>query len=220
MFITHPRPKKSILPAPVKKRKFDHKVEEINFDIDAREEYLTGFHKRKLQRVKRAQEEAAKREKEEKLESRKHAREQRKQEVEEHVDHVNKLLREAARAGNVGGEEDSDEEKDEWQGLPDGPTEESIDHEEEYIDEDKYTSVTVESVSVSRDGLHKPEEEPDTEDEEEKERREALAKAEKEKDVRPKKQKKPKFRYESKLDRSIANKKQKIKKLKARGARE
>lgn len=147
-------------------------------------------------------------------------RQDRKREVEEHVDHVNKLLREAARAGNVSDQEASDDENEEWQGLPDGPTEESVDHEEEYIDEDKFTSVTVESVSVSRDGLHKPEEEPDSEDEEEKARREALAKSAKEQAARPKKQKKPKFRYESKMDRSIANKKQKIKKLKARGARE
>jgi ribosomal RNA-processing protein 17 len=99
--------------------------------------------------------------------------------------------------------------------LPDGPTDEPLDHEEEYIDEDKYTSVTVESVSVSRDGLHKPEEEPDTE-EEEKERREATARSAKEQAARPKKPKKQKFRYESKFDRSIANKKQKIRKLKAR----
>ncbi|KAF3000365.1 hypothetical protein E8E14_004951 [Neopestalotiopsis sp. 37M] len=218
MFITHPRPKKSILPTLSKKRKVAHTVEEINFDTDARQEYLTGFHKRKLQRVKRAQEEAAKREKEEKLEARKQIRQERKREVEEHVDHVNKLLREAARAGNVSDEEGSDEENDEWQGLPDGPTaDEPLDHEEEYIDEDKYTSVTVESVSVSRDGLHKPEAEPDTEDEAEKERREALARAANEKEkTRPRKEKKKKFRYESKHDRSIANKKQKIKKLKAR----
>lgn len=143
-------------------------------------------------------------------------REDRKREVEDHVDHVNKLLREAARAGNVSDQEGSDGENEEWEGLPDGPTDEPLDHEEEYIDEDKFTSVTVESVSVSRDGLHKPEEEPDTEDEEDKKRKEAAAKADKETPARPKKQKKQKFRYESRMDRSITNKKQKIKKLKAR----
>ncbi|KAK6080249.1 nucleolar protein 12 [Seiridium cupressi] len=216
MFTTHPRPKKSILPPLSRKRKAAHTIEEVSFNPDARQEYLTGFHKRKLQRAKRAQEEAAKREKEEKLVARKQMREERKREVEEHVDHVNKILREAARAGNVSDQGSSDEEDGEWEGLPDGPVEESIDHEEEYLDEDRYTSVTVESVSVSRDGLHKPEEEPDTEDEEEKVRREALARSAKEESARPKKQKKPKFRYESKMDRSIANKKQKIKKLKAR----
>lgn len=81
--------------------------------------------------------------------------------------------------------------------------------------------MTVESVSVSRDGLHKPEEEPTSEDEEVKARREEaarLAELEKQKKAaHPKKQKKPKFRYETKMERSIANKKQKIRKLKARG---
>lgn len=66
-----PRPKKSILPPPSKKRKATHTVEEITFDNSARQEYLTGFHKRKVQRQKHAQEEAAKRAREEKIEFRK-----------------------------------------------------------------------------------------------------------------------------------------------------
>lgn len=66
-----PRPKKSLLPPPSKKRKATHTVEEISFDNSAREEYLTGFHKRKVQRQKHAQEEAAKRAREEKIEFRK-----------------------------------------------------------------------------------------------------------------------------------------------------
>lgn len=69
-----PRPKKSLLPPPVKKRKTEHAIEEISFDTDARQEYLTGFRKRKLQRVKRAQEEAEKRAKEERREARKQVR--------------------------------------------------------------------------------------------------------------------------------------------------
>lgn len=66
-----PRPKKSLLPPPSKKRKATHTVEEISFDNSARQEYLTGFHKRKVQRQKHAQEEAAKRAREEKIEFRK-----------------------------------------------------------------------------------------------------------------------------------------------------
>lgn len=66
-----PRPKKSILPPPSKKRKTTSAVEEVNFDLDARQEYLTGFHKRKQQRIKLAQEENAKRAHQEKLEMRK-----------------------------------------------------------------------------------------------------------------------------------------------------
>lgn len=67
----HPRPRKSILPPPSKKRKTTSAIEEINFDFDARADYLTGFHKRKVQRVKKAQEEAAAKERAEKLEARK-----------------------------------------------------------------------------------------------------------------------------------------------------
>lgn len=66
-----PRQKKSILPHPNKKRKNTSAVEEVTFDHDARQEYLTGFHKRKQQRIKHAQDAAAKRAKAEKIETRK-----------------------------------------------------------------------------------------------------------------------------------------------------
>lgn len=56
---------------PRKKRKVASAIEEIAFDTSAREDYLTGFHKRKLQRIKRSKEEAAKKEREEKLAARK-----------------------------------------------------------------------------------------------------------------------------------------------------
>lgn len=49
-----------------KKRKLTPKVEEVNFDPDARQEWLTGFHKRKVQRAKNAQEVAIQKMKEEK----------------------------------------------------------------------------------------------------------------------------------------------------------
>lgn len=57
--------------APRKKRKPASAIEEISFDSSAREDYLTGFHKRKLQRIKHAKEEAAKKEREDKLAARK-----------------------------------------------------------------------------------------------------------------------------------------------------
>jgi ribosomal RNA-processing protein 17 len=68
-----PRPKKSLLPLPNKKRRIEHKIEEISFDDSKREDYLTGFHKRKVQRIKRAQEENEKKAKEERREMRKQA---------------------------------------------------------------------------------------------------------------------------------------------------
>lgn len=70
MFV-HPRIKKSAPLPPPKKRKRHYNIDEINFDDGARHEYLTGFHKRKLQRVKRAQEESEKKAREERIEMRK-----------------------------------------------------------------------------------------------------------------------------------------------------
>lgn len=63
--------KLSILPTHGnKRRKEDYTVQEIKFDPSAREDYLTGFHKRKLQRIKHAKEEAIKKEREAKIEAR------------------------------------------------------------------------------------------------------------------------------------------------------
>lgn len=45
--------------------------EELTFDFAQRQEYLTGFHKRKQARIKHAQELAAKKEREEKIRDRK-----------------------------------------------------------------------------------------------------------------------------------------------------
>jgi ribosomal RNA-processing protein 17 len=64
-----PRPKRTLLSSgpPSKKRKTLHKIDEISFDNDARADYLTGFHKRKVARATRAREEAEKREREERV---------------------------------------------------------------------------------------------------------------------------------------------------------
>ena len=59
------------LPPSRKKRKSSSAIEEISFDFSAREDYLTGFHKRKLLRIKHAKEEAAKKDREDKLAARK-----------------------------------------------------------------------------------------------------------------------------------------------------
>lgn len=54
-----------------KRRKVSDKVEEITFDSAARQEFLTGFHKRKLQRARHAQEIAEKKAQQMKREERK-----------------------------------------------------------------------------------------------------------------------------------------------------
>lgn len=72
MFITRPREKKNPLAVPPrKKRKADFAIEEINFDDSARSDYLTGFHKRKVQRQKQAQEIATEKARQEKIAFRK-----------------------------------------------------------------------------------------------------------------------------------------------------
>ncbi|KUI63934.1 Ribosomal RNA-processing protein 17 [Cytospora mali] len=221
-----PRPKKSPLPPPSKKRKATYAVEEITFDNTARQEYLTGFHKRKVQRQKHAQEEAAKRAREERIVFRKQIREERKKEVEDHVKNVEAILKESRVAGLGSDEEEaeegeSDKEDDEWDGIDDAapaPALEPVDHEEEYIDEDLYTTVKVEAVSVDRDGLHNKAEleaqGEDGEEEDQKKQKGAVgsnAAGKKGRNDEPKRKKK-KFRYESKLERSLTNRKNKARK--------
>lgn len=57
--------------APPNKKRKTGQPEEIIFDPAARQDYLTGFHKRKEARKKHAQEVAAKLEKEERVSARK-----------------------------------------------------------------------------------------------------------------------------------------------------
>ncbi|ROT43145.1 hypothetical protein SODALDRAFT_319667 [Sodiomyces alkalinus F11] len=209
-----PRIRKTV-PPPPKKRKTISAVEEVNFDFDAREEYLTGFHKRKLQRIKYAQEQAAKKAREEKLQLRKQLREERKREVEEHVQTVNRLLREAQAADSGDDQEIQAEDFEEWDGIEEEKADEPVDHEDEYIDEDRYTTVKVEAVSVTRDGFEKiRDDEPDREQQDEEDtshKQQDDGKVAPQKN-RLQKKKKPKFRYETKLERRTEERKQKAKK--------
>lgn len=113
-------------------------------------------------------------------------------------------------------EESPEYESDEWDGFPDRPNNELVDQEEEYIDEDRYTTVTVESVSVSRDGLEKPSIRQDSDDSDgddntdKGEDGEDTSKS-KVSSTKPKKKKK-KFRYENKFERQITDKKQRASK--------
>lgn len=213
-----PRPKKPLL-VPSKKRKAAPSIEEISFDNTARADYLTGFHKRKQERIKKAQEIAAEKARKEKIELRKQIREERKKDIENHVQQVNALLREAQMAGHHG---DSDDGSDnEWGGFADPPPAlEPMNFEEEYIDEDKFTTVTIESVNVDRDGLHKPEADNSSEDDDDEAQKKRETKAGKEgakaKDQQRPKKKKKKFRYETKLERRATERKHKAKKLAAR----
>ena len=78
-------------------------------------------------------------------------RDGRKADLEKHVEAVDITIREAAVALDSSDEEDEGEEKS-WHGIQDNQ-EHLVDHEDGYIDEDRFTTVTVEAVEVSKDGL-------------------------------------------------------------------
>lgn len=151
-------------------------------------------------------------------------REERAKNLEEHIQTVHKLLHEAERAGTD--EKPSEKKSDEeWDGISEDEVAEepALDLEEEYIDEDKYTTVTVEAVSVDRDGIHKPrtlrdeEEAETTKNKKKKEAADEAAQAEADKKSKknyPEKKKKRKFTYESRHDRNVTERKQRAKKQK------
>jgi len=145
------------MPPSSKRRKLNPAPEVIVFDPSAREEYLTGFRKRKQARIRHAQEQATKREKEERDRERRELRRRRKEEMEAKVREVGEYLRKADGSGS--GDEEDEEAEDEgvgegWEGFEEIPVSQ-IDRLDEYIDEDRYAEVTVEDVDVSKEGLVK-----------------------------------------------------------------
>ncbi|KAF1914988.1 nucleolar protein 12-domain-containing protein [Ampelomyces quisqualis] len=240
------------MPPPSKKRKITVTApEKIEFNPSAREEYLTGFHKRKVARQKFAQEEIAKKEKEEKLRFRRELRQQRKVDLEKHVEEVNRLVKQAngdiTELHGIESTDDEDEDADgdgdgdaaaaeEFTGFAEPPP---INQEDEYIDEDKYTTVTIESVAISRQGFSRPDDTsgpvPDadlTTEKDDQAKDSADAKHAVKRDAngkriwtkeRPRtewpKKKKKKFRYESKAERKVARYKEGAKKRRQKEAR-
>jgi ribosomal RNA-processing protein 17 len=145
-------------------------------------------------------------------------REQRKVDLEKHVSETNRLMRLAN--GDIPSEpeseDDGEEDPETFTGFDD-----PINQEDEYVDEDKYTTVTVETVGINRTGFSRPGEEAE-ELRKEREAREEAEKEDKKKRVwtkekpksdRPKK-KKVKFRYETKAERKVERMKQGMKKKK------
>ena len=126
--------------------------------------------------------------------------------MQEHVDAVNQALRDA---------EDMDLKHlgsaDAWNGFDeDKVVLPPIDHQEEYVDEDRYTTVTVEAVEVSKDGLQKIVDEDSSEEAAAVKKYDAPAEEkQKAKKQWPKKDKTKKFRYESKAERRMTRGKQK-----------
>jgi ribosomal RNA-processing protein 17 len=154
--------------------------EEILFSPTSRHDYLTGFHRRKLARIKHAREVAEKREREERLSARRERREERKSAIRKAVEGAGveegSILMRGLGAPSKEGEEEGGEMEsgksevgkggkgkgEESDGSKSSGEEEGsedevmvgVDKEDEYVDEDRYTTVLVEEVSVDRDGLH------------------------------------------------------------------
>ncbi|KAF1987806.1 hypothetical protein K402DRAFT_462658 [Aulographum hederae CBS 113979] len=125
----------------------------IEFNPQERHEYLTGFHKRKLARAKHAQELAKQKERKELIELRKEIRQQRRDDLQKHVEEVNAITRRLNP--DISDYETGDESgPEEWNGFEEPPP--PINREEEYVDEDKYTTVTIEDVDITRDGFSTP----------------------------------------------------------------
>ncbi|KAF7593368.1 hypothetical protein BBP40_011557 [Aspergillus hancockii] len=202
---------------PQSKRRKTSKVEEITFDDSARHEWLTGFRKRKQQRIKHAQQVAEDKAREIKREERKRIREEREAEFKRAIEeHQKQLKRLREEDGSDSGSESEDDDNAEWEGCEEPP---AVDYEAEYIDEDKYTTVTVEEMDASREGLLRSQDhdsDEEHEDEETKPSSEADSKAKqvektkkKASDNKPKKKKK-KFRYESKEERQVSRRKERL----------
>ncbi|KAJ5291894.1 Nucleolar protein 12 [Penicillium angulare] len=204
-----------------KRRVTVDKVEEVNFDNDARHEYLTGFHKRKVQRAKHAQDIAEKKMKEEKRQDRKRLREERAADFNRVMEEHKRQLKRMKEENDSESSGSDDEDDQEWEGIEEPP---AVDYEAEYIDEDKYTTVTVEEMDTSREGLLKSVRGEDYAEEEAKKAPAETAEPEKKpakkswKSDKPKKKKKQ-FRYESKTDRKLTAAKQRASKSKKAKAR-
>lgn len=129
-------------------------------------------------------------------------REERKKELEQHVDAVNALV------GNkhISDHEQSCEEV--WGGIEDEVEPDIMDHKEEYVDEDRYTTVTVEAVEVSKEGLKRITDDVDSEPTDDTELKPVEDELRRMKSW-PKKERKKKFRYEGKAERKITRSKQK-----------
>ena len=162
-------------------------------------------------------------------------REQRKVDLQAHVSEVNRLVAQAngeldTTLGTLDASASSDEEEFTGFAEPDPINNpEPINEQDEYIDEEKYTTVTVESVNISKAGFHTPGQETAEEaaaqkHKEEKEKEEAESKKrvwtkEWPRNSTGPKKKKKKFRYETKVERKEERMKQGAKKRKQKEAR-
>ncbi|KAF3912072.1 hypothetical protein ABW21_db0202651 [Orbilia brochopaga] len=198
-----------------KRKRGDAQIDEITFDRTARHEYLTGFHKRKLARIKAAQEEAEKRGREERIEERRRIREARKEELKRHVDAINQSLNLDRNSGD-------DTDSSAWEGIDDDDDAPAsinpVNESSEFVDEDKFTTVTVTTIDDdSEDEESADDRGGDSGDEGADKKKGDDVKGKKE--VRKPKVKKKKFRYLSKGERKEDRMKEKARRSRKKADR-
>lgn len=145
--------------------------------------------------------------------------------MEEHQRQLKRIKDEATSDGSDSNPDQENDSHDEWEGFEEPP---AVDYEAEYIDEDKYTTVTVEEMDPSREGLRKSVREEGSEQEEDDDEEDpSTTTTEPEskpakvtrKQTGDKPKKKKQFRYESKQDRKLNLAKQRLSKSKKAKAR-
>ena len=94
-----------------------HRVDEVVFDKDARVEYLTGFHKRKIERQKKAQVYNKEQERLAKIEERKKLKDEKKRDMEKLLKRFNETVKDILEF--AGGLDDEESDADTWDGIQD-----------------------------------------------------------------------------------------------------
>ncbi|KAG7195334.1 pre-60S ribosomal particles component [Scheffersomyces spartinae] len=113
----------------VQKQANKHRVEEVVFDKDSRKEYLTGFHKRKVQRQKKAAEYHKEQERLARIEQRKEIREERKKDFELQLALFNKTMKDIGDDDE--GEDDENDSLNEWDGF--GGSDDEYEHNDNKV---------------------------------------------------------------------------------------
>lgn len=96
-----------------------HRVDEVTFDKEKRKEFLTGFHKRKLQRRKRAQEQKEEQSRLSRIEERAQIREARKLRVQQRLSEL-KELNDKLAGGDSDDDDDTEGDDDDEQSKSSG----------------------------------------------------------------------------------------------------
>ncbi|CCE65121.1 hypothetical protein TPHA_0J03010 [Tetrapisispora phaffii CBS 4417] len=113
-------------------RKFG--ADEVTFDKDSRLDYLTGFHKRKVQRQKKAQEYNKERDRLAKIDERKKVRDERKQMMEQQMLDFKRTMNLQLGSDDEGGNEGEKINYDhEWEGFKSDEEKESESNDSESV---------------------------------------------------------------------------------------